>query len=47
VNALGWWVISAEALLEMLRRVQAGEDPDLVYAEEYANCDHERPEEQP
>lgn len=38
---LGWWVISGESLLAMLRRVEAGEDPDLVYAEEYANCDHE------
>ncbi len=41
---LGWWVISDEALLEMLRRCADGEDPSLVMAEEYANCDHERPE---
>lgn len=40
---LGWWVLSGEALLAMLRRVADGEDPDLVYAEEYANSDHERP----
>lgn len=39
--ALGWWAISGEALLEMLRRVADGEDPDLVYAEEYANSEHE------
>lgn len=26
----------------MLRRVAEGEDPDLVYAEAYANSDHER-----
>jgi len=39
----GWWVISDEALLSMLRRVANGEDPDLVMAEEYANCEHERP----
>ena len=37
----GWWAISGEALLSMLRRVAAGEEPDLVYAEEYANSDHE------
>jgi hypothetical protein len=42
---LGWWAISGEGLLAMLRRVADGEDPDLVYAEEYANCDHERPTE--
>lgn len=41
---LGWWAISGEALLDMLRRVQAGEDPDLVYAEEYANTSHEHVE---
>jgi hypothetical protein len=38
---LGWWCISGEALLDMLRRVQAGEDPDLVYAEEYVNSEIE------
>jgi hypothetical protein len=41
---LGWWSISGEALLDMLRRVAAGERPDLVYAEEYANSDHEQVE---
>lgn len=40
---LGWWSISGEALLAMLRRVHDGEDPDLVYAEEYANAQIERP----
>lgn len=38
---LGWWAIHGEDLLNMLRRCHAGEDPDLVYAEEYANSDHE------
>jgi hypothetical protein len=38
---LGWWSISGSALLEMLRRVACGEDPDLVYAEAYANAEHE------
>jgi hypothetical protein len=38
---LGWWSISGEALLDMLHRVADGEDPDLVYAEEYANSEHE------
>lgn len=38
---LGWHVISGESLLGMLRRAAAGEDPDMVYAEEWANADHE------
>lgn len=38
---LGWWVLDGQSLLDMLRRVADGEDPDLVYAEEYANCTHE------
>lgn len=40
---LGWWVVSGDNLLDMLRRAHAGEDPDLIYAEEYANSDRERP----
>ena len=38
------WVISSMELLEMLHRVAAGEDPDLVYAEAYVNARHELPE---
>ena len=38
---MGWWVISGEALIAMLRRAHNGEDPDLLYAEEYANSEHE------
>jgi hypothetical protein len=38
---LGWWCISGEALLDMLKRVADGENPDLVFAEEYANSEHE------
>ena len=41
---MGWWVISGEALMGILRRVAQGEQPDLVYTEEYANSSHERPE---
>jgi len=36
-----WHVISSEDLLAMLRRCHAGEDPDLVYIEEYANADRQ------
>ena len=39
---LGWWAISGDALLGMLRRVAEGEDPDIVYAEEYANSEHDQ-----
>ena len=41
MSDLGWWVISGNALLSALHRVTAGEDPDLVYAEMYANTDRE------
>lgn len=27
--------------MAMLERVAAGEDPTIVYAEEYVNCSHE------
>lgn len=38
---LGWWAISGDELLDMLRRAHAGENPDLIYAEEYANSERE------
>ena len=38
---LGWHVISGELLLDSLVRVSEGEDPDWVYAELWANADHE------
>jgi hypothetical protein len=37
-----WWVISAETLMDMLWKAFRGEDPDLVYAEHYANSEVER-----
>lgn len=40
-DAMGWWVLSGDNLLAMLRRAHGGEDPDLIYAEEYANSEHE------
>lgn len=39
---LGWWTISGEDLLALLRRAHAGEEPDLLYAEAYANSHIER-----
>lgn len=41
-DVMGWWVIDGESLLAMLKRVAEGEDPDLVYAEEYANSEIEQ-----
>jgi len=38
---LGWWAISGAALIESLRRAADGENPDLLYAELYANSDTE------
>jgi hypothetical protein len=38
---MGWWVIEDTELLRMMERCKDGEDPDLVYLEEYANSDHE------
>jgi hypothetical protein len=37
----GWWVVSGDALMEMLRRARAGEDPELLYVELHANSDSE------
>lgn len=39
----GWWVMRADALLDLLKRAAAGEDPDLLYAEHYANAVIENP----
>lgn len=33
------WAIDEESLMEMLRRVEAGEEPDHVLAETYANAE--------
>jgi hypothetical protein len=44
VGPLGWHVISGELLLEYLRRA-ADEDPDLLFAELWANAAHERVDE--
>lgn len=37
-----WHVIHEGTLLDLLRRAHGGEDPDMVYAEQYANADTER-----
>lgn len=38
---LGWWTIQGEELLRLLHEAHDGADPDLLYAETYANSDHE------
>ena len=38
------WTISSDELYEMLRRVDAGESPGIVYAEAYANAKRTRHE---
>ena len=35
------WAMSGKAFLEALRRAASGENPDIIYAELYANADHE------
>lgn len=37
MSDLGWWAIPGVDLLEMLRQVADGADPDTVYLEAYAN----------
>ena len=41
--ALTWWSISGPGLMDAMRRAAAGEDPDLIYAELYANSESEKP----
>jgi len=41
-HPLGWHSIEGQHLLDTLRRVAAGEDPDLVYAELWANAEREQ-----
>lgn len=40
-DPLGWHVISGSHLLGLLRRCADGESPDLVFAELWANAEHE------
>jgi len=44
---LGWHVIAGDHLLDSLRRVAAGENPDIVYAELWANAGHDDIEDTP
>lgn len=33
----GWWAITSDALMAMLRQVEDGETADMVYMEHYVN----------
>ena len=46
MDGLGIHVLAGETLLELLRRVGAGEDPDEVYMETYVNAEHVSVEEE-
>lgn len=41
MSGLGYWVIAGEDFMEALRRAHEGEDPDVLYAEYYANSEPE------
>lgn len=41
-DSLGWHVIAGTELLELLRRCERGEKADHVYAELWANAEHEQ-----
>ena len=34
-----WWCINGQELLDALRRVSNGDDPDIAYAELFANSE--------
>lgn len=38
-----WWSINGQALLDALNRAHAGDSPDVVYLELWANSDVEDP----
>ena len=37
MTRMGWWTLSGEDFLAALKRAHAGEDPDMIYAEYFAN----------
>ncbi|HET6917258.1 MAG TPA: hypothetical protein VFH56_14285 [Acidimicrobiales bacterium] len=42
MSGLGWWTISGDEFLRALHEVAEGNDPEMVYAEFYANSQIER-----
>jgi hypothetical protein len=43
LQGVGWWTLAGEDFLAALRAVADGELPDIVYAEMYANSEHQQP----
>lgn len=43
-DPFGWWCIPGSDILAALKRCAQGENPDIVYAELYANYEVEPPE---
>jgi hypothetical protein len=41
---LGWWTLSGEDLMHALHRAYEGENPEIIYAEMYANSVIEGPD---
>jgi hypothetical protein len=41
VTELPWCVVHGETFIDFLRRAHNGENPDLLFAEFYANSDRE------
>ena len=37
-HRMGWWTLSGEDFLEAMKRAHVGEDPDMLYAEYFANA---------
>jgi hypothetical protein len=37
-SRMGWWTLSGEDFLAAMQRAHAGESPDLLYAEYFANA---------
>lgn len=41
---MGWWSLSGEDLMTSLYRAYEGENPEIIYAELYANSVIEEPD---
>lgn len=42
-KSLGWWTLSGEEFMKAMRRAHDGEDPEMIYAEYYANSKVDNP----
>lgn len=37
MSSMGWWTLSGEDFLAAMKRAHDGENPDVIYAEYFAN----------